>query len=243
MKSNFFHFRSGSRLIRFALLSLASLLLPHLGYARDTGRSVSCRFLCMDGTTPPAAMRCLGKKGEELSCEVPENTLSTATRCYAVQNQIKFRSAKDNQALATATIPATAKSVILLFTPATKPPPALPWRVYVIDDNPKNFPDGGAFVVNFYSQKIRFLIGEHKISLKPAGSHGLAMPKKRDSFNMAPVTFEFQQEKVWRSVSESLLRFLPDMRYLMVAYIDPASGRPRLFVSTDIKAAPVAPPS
>jgi hypothetical protein len=77
-------------------------------------------------------------------------------------------------------------------------------------------------------------MGEHKLILKPAGSHGVAMPNQRDEFNMAAVTFEFQQDKAWRSVSESLLRFVPGLRYLVIAYVDPASGRPRMFVSTDI---------
>ncbi|MCF7733628.1 MAG: hypothetical protein K9N23_18205 [Akkermansiaceae bacterium] len=240
MKSNLSSPGPGLRLMQVALLALGGLL-PHSGHAQDGSRPVSCRLLCMEGAPPPAAMLCQGVKGVEVACEAPANTPSPAIVCYAVRNQLKFSSRADHQPVATATIPATAKSVILLFIPSTQAPPALPWRVYVIDDTPKNFPDGGAFVANFYSQNIRFIIGEHKIILKPASSHGLAMPKQRDDFNMAAVAFEFQQEKRWRSVSESLLRFLPDMRYLVIAYVDPASGRPRLFVSTDVKAAPAAP--
>ena len=230
----------GPRLRRAILLSLV-FLLPTLGFAQDAGRPVSCRFLCMEGATPPEALLCGAEKGLENVCTVPANAPSAATVLFAKDNRLKFLTPKDRKLAATATIPATVKSAILLFIPVAQPQPQppswLPWRVFVIDDSAKSFPDGGAFVANFYIKNIRFVIGEHKIMLPPGRAHGLTRPERRDDFNMAQVAFEFQEEQAWRSVSESLLRFLPGMRYLVFAYVDPASGRPRLFVSTDIKPA------
>lgn len=229
---------SGPRLRRAVLLSLVCLL-PTLGFAQDAGRPVSCRFLCMEGATPPEALLCGAEKGLESVCTVPANAPSAAIVLFAKDNRLKFLTPKDRKQAATATIPASVKSAILLFIPVAQPQPqsALPWRVFVIDDSDKSYPDGGAYVANFYNKNIRFVIGEHKIMLPPARSHGFARPEQRDNFNMAQVAFEFQEEQTWRSVSESLLRFLPGMRYLVIAYVDPASGRPRLFVSTDIKPA------
>jgi hypothetical protein len=69
---------------------------------------------------------------------------------------------------------------------------------------------------------------------KAAGAHGYAMPKERDDFNMAPVIFEFRHGEKWRIANESSLRFLPGMRYLIFAYLDPVSGRPRINTCQDL---------
>ena len=142
----------------------------------------------------------------------------------------------DRKPAATAKIPNTGKAFILIFVPAPKAPDALPWRVFVIEDSPANFPDAGAFVANFHNQEIRFILGEKKLMLKSGGAHGFASPTKLDSFNMAPVSFEFQQNGTWRVAKESMLRFLPGMRYLFFAYVDPTSGRPRISTFRDLSA-------
>lgn len=229
------------RALRALLLSLVCLL-PTPGHAQNTSRPVSCRFLCMEGATPPAALLCTGAQGVEVRFTVPANTPSAATVCYTQGDKLNFLSTTDRKPVATATIPATVKSAILLFIPSAQTQAPLKWRVFVINDSPNTFPDGGAFVANFYHKDIRFIIGEHRILLRPATSHACVRPTQRDDFNMAQVAFEFQQDESWRSVSESLLRFLPDMRYLVIAYVDPTSGRPRLFISTDLTPAPAPPP-
>jgi hypothetical protein len=192
----------------------------------------------MDGVNPPQAFLHGSSKETEIACAVPANNLSPAHTCFAKGNVITFLSGKDRKPAAAATIPPAVKSAILVFIPATPPATTLPWRVFVVDDSPKNFPDGGAFVANFYSKDIRFIIGEHKILLQPTKSHGLASPAQRDDFNMAQVVFQFQQADTWRTASESLLRFLPGMRYLILAYVDPASGRPRIATFQDLAPLP-----
>jgi len=241
MKSESTTHRPGPQLLRALLLSLISLL-PTPGHAQDSARPAGCRVLGTEGATPPGAPLCSGGKGGNVPCTVPANAPSAATVCFTKGDKLNFLSATDRKPVATATIPATVKSAILLFLPAAQAQAPLPWRVFVINDSPKTFPDGGAFVANFYHKDIRFIIGEHRILLRPATSHACVRPTQRDDFNMAQVAFEFQQEESWRSVSETLLRFLPDMRYLVIAYVDPTSGRPRLFVSTDLAPAPVPPP-
>ena len=73
------------------------------------------------------------------------------------------------------------------------------------------------------------------------------LPTKRDAFNMAPVVFQFQQGENWRNASESMLRFLPGMHYLMFAFVEAASGRPRIVTFQDAKpptpAGPLTPDS
>ena len=227
------------------LLALLLAITCALAPAQEPG-GVSCRFLSFGNAAAPPPLLHVTAKGVEIACTVPVNNLSEPVRCSAPEQKITFLDAADRKPAAVARIPAQAKSVILVFVPAGKTEaPAtttsLPWRVFVVDDSPKNFPDGGAFVANFHQQDIRFVVGEHRILLRSGDAHGLARPAKRDDFNMAPVVIQFQQNEAWRTANESMLRFLPGMRYLILCYVDPASARPRVFTCPDIKPDPVAP--
>lgn len=191
----------------------------------EAARKVSCRFLCLEGAEPPPPLLNVSAKGAEITCTVPSSTFSEVTVCTAKGDSISFLGSEDHQPAATATVPANVSAAILVFAPAGKPPTALPWRVFVLEDFTKNFGDGGTLLANFCNQDIRFSIGETTITLQPGKSQGSGRPEKRDAFNMAAVSFQFQQDDVWRTASESLLRFVPGLRYLIFAYVDPASGR------------------
>lgn len=218
--------------MRALILILA--LLPSFLSAQDS-RPVGCRFLNFGGTDSSASVLATSNKGGEVSCPLSTNGLSDPIVCLATDNKITFLSPADRKPAATATIPASAKNALLVFVPTpSSAAGSSPWRVLVIEDSPKNFPDGGAFVANFYSKDIRFVIGEHKGMLHPAGQHGYAIPTQRDNFNMAPVIVEFLQDENWRTASESSVRFLTGMRYLIFAYVDPASGRPRISTYQDL---------
>lgn len=217
-----------------ALCCCLLLLCPAVSHAQEF-RKLSCRFLSLDSSSPTPPILNVAEKGAEIPCTVYTNSPSPAIFCYAKGNTINFISAADRKPAAAATIPAEGNAFILVFLAAAKAANALPWRVFVIENSDKNFPDGGAFVANFHNQDIRFIIGENKNMLRPAGSHGIPRPEKRDNFNMAPVVFEFLQEDKWRTASESMLRFLPGMRYLIFAYLDPESGRPRIVTYQDLR--------
>jgi len=202
------------------------ILCPVVSHAEES-RKVRCRFVCFEGAVPPPPLINTFEKGIDVTCTIPANTFSEPVVCCAKSNIITFVTSDTRLPMAAATVPEQVKAAILVFVPATKQPSPVPWRVFVIEDTVKNFPDGGAFVANFYKQDIRFVIGENKIILKSGTDHGFARPEKRDAFNMAPVVFQFQQDDTWRTTSETLLRFVPGMRYLIFAYVDPVSGRPR----------------
>ena len=221
------------RRLCFCLFLLCSVICS----AQDF-KKISCRFLCLNRAAPTPPLLNVADKGVEVACTIPTETPSAPIFCYANGTSISFLSASDRKPAATATIPANVNACILVFVDAAKAPNTLPWRVFVIEDTARNFPDGGAFVANFHTQDIRFVIGENKpIMLHSAGYQGVARPEKRDAFNMAPVAFQFQQNDTWRTASESMLRFLPGMRYLIFAYVDPASGRPRISTYQDFAAA------
>lgn len=213
---------------------LATLVLSGASLAQE-GRLINCRFAGLDSRAPVPAMLTLSADGLETPVSVPTASISKPVPCFATGDTLKFIAAADRTPLATVTIPASVKAAILLFVPAQKTGSSLPWRVFVIEDSEKNFPDGGAFVANFHSDDIRFIIGEHKMLLPPGRFSGVAPPTKRDDFNMAPVVFQFQKENTWRDASETMLRFLPSFRYLMITFLDPESGRPKVVTIQDFK--------
>ncbi len=218
--------------MRAFLLCLLTLC-PLIGNAQEF-KKISCRFLCLDSANPAPPLLNIGEKDSEILCTIYTEEISPAVACTAKDNTINFISSVDRKPVATAKIPNNGKAFILIFVPAAKAPDALPWRVFVIEDSSANFPDGGAFVANFHNQEVRFVLGEKKLMLKSGSSHGFASPSKLDAFNMAPVSFEFQQKGTWRVAKESMLRFLPGMRYLFFAYIDPTSGRPKISTYRDM---------
>lgn len=210
-------------------------------------RPVTCRLLWFDHAPPPALVH-VGEKQLEIRCPLDGHVISPPVRLTANRGTITFLHEETRKPAATVTVPAATKSAILVVVPTAEaaadiPPAARPLRIFLIDDSPAKFPDGGAFVANFYRQDIRFVIGEQRNLLRPGGSHGFTRPQQRDPFNMAPVVVQFQQDDAWRTASESTVRFIPGSRHLIVAYVDPASGRPRIATFCDIKPPPEPPPA
>lgn len=216
-----------------AVLFLAAPL--HGQSENEDSRQVACRFLSFGGNAAsPKSVQTKPLKGEGVNCPLPTSQLSPKITCAAYSNTIRFVT-EGGKPAGVAKIPSSATAAILLFVPApADKPDGAPWRVLVIEDSAKNFPDGGAFVANFHSGNIRFVLGEHRGALRPGGLKGYARPSERDTFNMAPVVFQFQQEDKWRIGNESALRFLPGMRYLILAYTDPTSKRPRIRTIQDL---------
>ena len=148
----------------------------------------------MDSAAPPPPCSTSPKEGAEITCTVPP-TPSPRSRCFAKGNH----PASSPPAIASPPPPPRSPPTSRPPSCCSSPPPkraphALPWRVFVIEDTPKNFPDGGAFVANFHNKDIRFVIGEQQDHAPPRAPP-MASPgrTKRDDFNMAPVVFEFRK--------------------------------------------------
>ncbi len=214
-------------------LSFCLFLLYPAFITAEEVRKVTCRFVTLDATVPTPPLVSISGDGTEVPITVATGSISKETDIFSKTNIFSFLTVADRTPAANVTIPPGVKAAILLFVSMPKAANSMPWRVFVIEDSDKNFPDGGAFVANFHNQDIRFIIGENKLMLKPGGFHGVARPAQRDDFNMAQVAFQFQQGETWRDASESMMRFLPGTRYLMVTYVDPASGRPRITTFQD----------
>lgn len=212
--------------MKFFLWIAIALLAPALA-ADDS--SVSCRFLCFersaDGTEKLVAK---GSGGAFADCPLPLSIPSAPVALDASGGVIGFRkSADDAGVAATARIPAGVKKAFILFLPAAGKAPQLHETV-VIEDSAKGFPQDGCVVLNLYQADVRFVIGEHKIQLRPGGTTALQRPAKRDDFNMSGIAFQFQTGGDWRTAAESMIRFPEGQRHLFVTFIDPKTKRPRL---------------
>lgn len=202
--------------------------------AQEGARNVECRFLLFPPGEELDSLMVKTSEADSVTCTITSSAISEAVPCPVIGNRLHLYS--EDKKIATAAIPKSATSVIVvLFKTPGAGNSGPEWKVVVIDDRKKNFPKGGAYVANLYSGDIRFLIGEHRGTLKPGGSYGYDMPAKRDDFNMAPVVVQFLHEGNWITANESALRFLPQVRYLVFAFVDPSSGRPRIVTFRDLK--------
>jgi hypothetical protein len=217
---------------------LAFLLLPILAQAQQL-RPVSCRFLGFQTGDTTTSLTCVADKFE-LACPFKTDSISEPADVFAVDRVISFIDPKDRKPACTVTLPANVRQALVVFMPNARDA-ALPWRAFAIEDSEKAFPNGGALVINLHNANIRFAIGEYKYMLKPGDSYGMQMPKQRDEFNTATVTFEFSHQDQWIKASESRLRFTEGLRYLMLAYRDPTSQRPRLSTYQDGPYTPLPP--
>jgi hypothetical protein len=210
---------------------LVLLLFAVLAHSQET-RAISCRLLGFQSGDAPVSLIAAADKNE-IICEFETSRISKAYRLTAVNGVLNFLDSDSRKLACSVRVPNGAQQLLIVFLPNMKDSSG-PWRGFTIKDSKSHFPDGGALVVNLYQHNIRFVIGEHKYMIKPGDQHGISMPHQRDDFNMATVAFEFSHEGKWAKASESRQRFTEGLRYLVLAYTDPYSHRPRLSTYQDL---------
>lgn len=190
-------------------------------YAED--RTLSCRFLFFgkqNGWPTAFVMSPSGK----IPCPIPFVHFSKPVDCVLSEGKLELFNEKNSLIMSPSVGAETKKAFVLVVQTSTDPEPA--WQAIVVDDNQKNFPAGGAYVVNLNNGDIRFIIGEHKGMLNKGDRYGYKMPEERNDFNMATVKFWINTNDQWQIANETALRFLPRLRYFFICFRDPISGRP-----------------
>lgn len=191
---------------------------------------VTCHFLCFQRDAANTSK--LGVKISDdkiIDCPLPLELISDPIELTPNNNEIAFvKAAGDKVFSAKAKIPVGIRKALVLFiaAPAAKAP--LLYDTFVLDFSSKGFPKDGSVVVNLYAGEVRYVIGEHRILLKPGKTAELERPKKLNDFNMAGVRFEFLQDTKWRVAADTTVNFPPDQQQLFVAFLDPRSQRPQL---------------
>ena len=205
----------------FALFLLSASFLLNLS-AQELN-PVECRFLAV--TERPDTVVNLVGGGKDITVKMVKNSISAPLECFTVDGVLKFVDV-NGKPLASTPIPKKIKKTFIVFF---KVPNKDLWKIIPFEDSPEEFPKGGAHVINLHADQIRFVIGKTKEVLPSLSSKGVPMPTDLTEFNMAPVVFQFKNKQdKWINGKETAYRFLPDIRYLLIAYIDPDNGRPRV---------------
>ncbi|MDP0491708.1 MAG: hypothetical protein Q7Q71_11720 [Verrucomicrobiota bacterium JB023] len=215
-------------------LLLVSLLLPLSLHGQEAMHKLDCRFVFVGRERPPVMIN-QGEENVETDIQVLPNRLTKPVQCTATDGTIRFLSKEGQTHLASARVGSDWRHAIIVFIPNPgKGGDKLPWRCYPIEDTSSNFPSAGAHVTNFHNEEVRFLIGEQRANLASGRSQGFSQPEQRDTFNMAPVVFQFKNLKGdWVTGKETMVKFTEGIRYLMFAYIDPKTKRPQVKVFQD----------
>lgn len=199
--------------------------------AAQTLAPVQCRFVALN-ETPPPFLNIAGDDKEAL-VKIFQHRITDPVECFSVDGKLTFIDQTNHTPLASISLPSSIKKATLIFV-NTSPKSGQTWKIFPIEDTPQKFPAGGTHVVNLHNDDIRFILGETQKSLKPQQSEGFEMPEKRDDFNMAPVVFQFKNKSdKWVNGKETSYRFLPGLRYLLIAYIDTRNNRPRVATFKD----------
>ena len=230
--------------LRLLAAVLVATVLP--ATAQSKLMPVDCRILCFQRADEATELVTWGAQANS-EAVIPLSTAmpSQAVRVGAVNNTVRFfRKATAEEVapgktppapkpVAVVTLPENASKALLFFVPEKHEDGTL-YTVMALDEVSERFPGGGAFVCNLHKADVRFLIGENTKQLGPKQTLYLGMPKDRDNFNMARVAFQFMDAQgQWRTATETRLRFTPGLRQILVTFLDPASGRPRMRAITD----------
>ncbi len=194
-------------------------------------REVACRFMYFGAEGAPPTILASSPDGVHVPCMTPTAAFSQLKK-YLIENNTLRLVTEDKKTLTNVAIRPNSDSVFIIIVQTAKEP-VVTCQTILVDDDKEKFPEGGAYVVNFNQGDIRFIIGEHKGTLKRAMFNGYEMPKNRDDYNMAPVKFWLENKGSWNVANESMLRFLPGIRYMFIAYVDPMTKRPTLRTLTD----------
>lgn len=192
--------------------------------------TVQIRTLCFERVAGGTDLLAVIKPDmSAIEMKFPESFPSARTRVPLIDGKVVFKDPKNltGPAVAVATIPGGLKDALVMCFPAPVVEGEPAYKTVVIDASPKGIPEDGAFVMNLYPKEIRVVVGEHRILLKAGKSTGLARPRQRNDYNMAPVVFQAKEGTEWRTVSETLVRFPPEQQQFFVSYPDSKNNKLR----------------
>ncbi|GAA5484195.1 hypothetical protein [Haloferula sargassicola] len=140
--------------------------------------------------------------------------------------------------VAKATLPDGARSVILLFVPGTGKAGDLPYRIFVVDDTRKAFPEGSLMVLNMSPTEVRFQLDEKDLRFKK-GTTNLVKELDAGPDNLIDMRAFCRigpgnAAKDWKRIAAA--RWAPPgkKRVFQVLFLDPVSQEIQLRGFTDV---------
>lgn len=203
------------------------ILLGLTSFASGKDSILQVRAVLQDSANPEARFF-VGKAGSPLiPLKLADEGLSESQK-FSVENGNfnLFTSAPVDKAnpqdalAATIKIPAGLSRLIVIIVPAAQGT-VPPYRMVVIDDDPKSFPWGGSKVVNLTPSELSLEVGDQKLPLP--GDKVTAVPKvtKLDEYNRAQTNFFYKQNDQWVIASELQMQYLDTLRRVFVIYHTP----------------------
>lgn len=136
--------------------------------------------------------------------------------------------------VASATVPASAQSCIVVIAPAEKNATS-PYRALAFDDSRQAFPYGESRIINLTPGLLAVQAGATKLPL-PAGQV-TALPQIKDvnAYNMAQTNFYSKSGNEWTPITERQLQYAKTLRRVFIAYVPPHALAPSVRTITDLE--------
>ncbi len=209
-----------------SLLALIALAIPlHASQLRE----IDAVFFCLKHSRDirevqvPSGEKTTGIRLSTASLTLPEKiTLPEDGKLRLLRT-----ASAGNQPVVAATvaIPPALDQVLILLVPAPSSEPAA-YRALVLDRAAASFPLGSYRIVNLSPHAIRGAIGRSYIEAKPGG--GALLKLSGNPGQVQPLKFEYLNDSGWSRLTESRAAVRDDRRWLLCAYLDPATGRMNL---------------
>jgi hypothetical protein len=204
------------------ILFLLSLFSTLAAVAQEV-TMIQIRTLCFERNSSGIDKLAVVKPDQSvIEIGFPESFPSAQEKVPVVEGKVLFHDPSNltGSPVAVARIPSALKNVLVMFFPNPGAENETAYRTVVIDSSLKGIPEDGALVMNIFPSDVRIVIGEHRVFLTPGKRAGLARPKQRNDYNMAPVVFQAQVGNEWKTVAETLVRFPAEQQQFFVSYPD-----------------------
>ncbi len=216
-----------TRYLSATVIFLLALAKPAFG--QDA--AIQIRAVLNDPSNP-AAQFFVGKPGEAMApLKLAEEGLTDPQKVTPENGSLNLFSTatvdKNNpqaSLAATVKIPAGSNRLIVIILPGGKGSP--PYRMVVLDDDPKSFPWGESRAINLTSVDFALEVGDQKVLLP--GGKITAVPKvtKVDEYNRAQTNFYYKQEDQWVVAAEREMQYVAMLRRVFLIYKTPDALAP-----------------
>lgn len=216
----------------FALLFLA-LALPLAAQDAQPARLLKMRCLTfqVDGAVPELYAHSVLAREEPIGIPVRTRSyLNHETETLTMEGEnIVFTTDSDRasikdpgKVLAQVRVPATVRSVILMFLPGGTQDGGPKFRILPIDDSTGAFPRGSLKVINLSPVPIRLMLEDQRFDIRNGASQVIDDPPVNDR-NASAMRAFIQEEGQWKRVGAGIWPHPGKKRVLQVAFLNPVS--------------------
>lgn len=212
-------------------LSVAAFLgLAALALGQES--TLQIRAVLQDSANPDPKFY-VGKMGNQLlPLKLAEEGLTEPQKVETENGSLSlFSSATVDKSSAIASLAATVKipdgpaRLIVIIVPAA-PGATPPYRMVVIDDDPKSFPWGESKAINLTPVDFAMEVGDQKVLLPGGKITPVPKVSKIDEYNRAQTNFYYKQGNQWVVAAERQMQYVNTLRRVFLIYKTPDALAP-----------------